>query len=691
MLKFSTPLFLFGCYVKDPQPLLLFLWVMLKIVFRFFHINLLFILFKMGKRGRGGKSGGTPNSTPTVESGAKSAAAAKRTRRKNAEGTEGTERTGSRSASPEYFAERSVDEAVDDESDSESESSPLTLADMTQLLAPLNLGLITLTQRMDQVEQTRVSGSSTNPSTVPGMSTQVSTSSSRGHSEFAQSAYYAQRVAESLGAAGLPSQLPNVSDGVYRPVSRVVTTPTNAVLGPLSVNMGVPVSIPVSTSSASMPQAGVHCSTGGVFDQPRQRGYSFPSRPTQFPDTGAWETSGGDFSHFPRASPASGNAFGSPNSVSTNAPVIAQMAHRPKMPMYGSKDVKDKIEPLQYITELQQFQATMRYTDTDMMDHVLPYSLKESAYTWFKAFRSLMGHMVDFAEYFLQEYLGHDFRYRMEYDLQNVNQAKDELTSTFLLGFAQRYRFLHPGCLDTEIINKVVFRINPKIHKLVCHQQFTSISELCIAMQAAQAQLRRYSEYDTSLGSKFEGSNLYSLKARDAGKSEMLPSALDPLKMGSTRKGDSSHFVRDAQIRVKELSRAGTRRPFDKKPFAKPFNKPFVKVGSGEARPQAGSSAIPRLTMPSGTKPTYTKPSVTNQYQRGSTSSKLDIVCYSCGEPGHFSSKCPKRGLVLLVDGKEVSWDSIRLIADDADDEESEVEVQEEEEFQDECDDSENC
>src|SRR6266481_7438586 len=179
MLKFSTLLFLFGCYVKDPQPLFVVFMGNVKNCYRFFHIDLLFILFKMGKKGRGGKSESTPNSTPTVESGAKSAAAAKRTRRKNAEGTEGTERTGSRSASPEYFAERSVDEAVDDESDSESESSPLTLADMTQLLAPLNLGLITLTQRMDQVEQTRVSGSSTNPSTVPGMSVQASTASSQ--------------------------------------------------------------------------------------------------------------------------------------------------------------------------------------------------------------------------------------------------------------------------------------------------------------------------------------------------------------------------------------------------------------------------------------------------------------------------------------------------------------------------------
>jgi len=301
--------------------------------------------------------------------------------------------------------------------------------------------------------------------------------------------------------------------------------------------------------------------------------------------------------------------------------------------------------------------------------------------------------MLDFAEYFLQEYLGHDFRHRMEYDLQNVNQASDELSSTFLLGFAQRYRFLHPGCVDTEIIDKVIYRINPEIHKLVCQQRFASISDLCTAMQAAQAQLRRYSEYDTTLGSKFEGSSLYSLKARDSGKGDMLPSALDPLKPASSRKADNSSAAKHIRPRSQETSKFAPRAVhFERRSFAKPFTRPFVKTGSGETKPFAGSSPSPRFTLPSGTKPEYTKPVASAQYQRGSTPAKPEVVCYSCGEKGHFANKCPKKGLILFVDGKEVSWDSVMVLGDDEEDyEESAVEEQEEEECQDESNDSENC
>jgi len=339
-----------------------------------------------------------------------------------------------------------------------------------------------------------------------------------------------------------------------------------------------------------------------------------------------------------------------------------QMAHKPKPPSFGKKS-EDKVEPLQFITELQQFQATLRYQDMEMLDHVIPYSLKDASLTWYSIHRPMISSMEDFTELFLKENLGYDFRQRMEYDLHNVFQGTDELSTTFLLGFTKRYKFLHPGCSDSEVISKALLRINPEIHKLIWHVNYTTIPQLCDGMQNAQAQLRRYGEYTITAGSKFDGSQLYTLEPRNSKKVEMLLSAIDPLRVGTKPKQPTTS-TSEAEPKVVKTTGNAYR---NKIPFKVPYANQSPVITTSKPASQSTSNYHNKDTQKP--RPAMAKVDVNN------------ILCYACGGKGHFSSKCPKKSLILMIDGKEVSWEGVSILDNETDlPEGSEDEASEEEE-----------
>ena len=570
-----------------------------------------------GRGARGGRGGnnGTPLVTPKAKPGPKP----RRSRQETPAAPPGDNQQDDNQSV--HSEAPSLDEVLSEHEEEQPEEAGLTLADMSKLLEdkldPINRQLLALVGRIEKLEGDKNPVNSDSAPAAPAYPIVNFQLNPQANSR-AEQAQTAQARQLALGLAN--SLLPNVSNGRYvPPIDRQNNLPSPSVS-----------TVPAAASTLIN---GLQNTPTTAGQQPAINLNWMNETPSHRPQNGS---SGLDSSSFQRV----------------------QMAHKPKPPSFGKKS-EDKVEPLQFVTELQQFQATLRYEDIEMLNHVIPYSLKDASLTWFTILRPMIKTMDDFIELFLKENLGHDFRQRMEFDLQNVCQGIDELSTTFLLGFTKRYKFLHPGCSDAEVIHKAMLKINPEIHKLIWHVHYTTIPQLCDGMQNAQAQLRRYGEYDITTGSKFDGPQLYSLQPKTSKKVEMLPSALDPLRTGTKPKQIATSEAEPKTVRATSYR--------SKLPFKVPFKSQSPTVST--SKPASATTAPYQGREAQKSKPSLAKIAA-------------EILCYSCGNKGHFANKCPKKSLILMIDGKEMSWEDVEFCSPESEEEQDSAEESTEEDVE---------
>lgn len=155
-------------------------------------------------------------------------------------------------------------------------------------------------------------------------------------------------------------------------------------------------------------------------------------------------------------------------------------------PVYGGP--ADGSSPNQFLEDLTRYQLVVGCTDADLLERVLPLSLRDSAGRWFDfagPFQTLMAFRVAFKS----EFLASDYERRLLVELDRRTQGPDEPLTQYIHCIAEYYKRLGGNVPDSDKVERVIRQSHPAYRTHLQGKAFATLAELAVEAKKLQSNL----------------------------------------------------------------------------------------------------------------------------------------------------------------------------------------------------------
>ncbi|ODM87732.1 Retrovirus-related Pol polyprotein from transposon 17.6 [Orchesella cincta] len=289
-----------------------------------------------------------------------------------------------------------------------------------------------------------------------------------------------------------------------------------------------------------------------------------------------------------------------------------------KIPTYaGSHDTRT---PYDYLLELEKYSSVIGYTEDDMLRHVVPLSLINDAYNWYR-YEPEFQDWPDFKARLRREFQAIGYTDDLRRELDNRYQGLNETLTTFIRIIIDYLQRIGDIPAEADIVQKIKRLMHPDYRKALIGMPSETLDELKASALKAQELIKSYRSYKLP---PITGSLEPSLAWKPVNTSIL-----------ATKEPKSLGVAADVPRNAPRLHYAAV------DPYSYYHNSNAKKevriqtptVSSNPGTPQRSRSSSPHPNA--------------NIRQRSVSPFRNERQCYRCNSPGHFVRDCPipQRGI----------------------------------------------
>jgi hypothetical protein len=163
-----------------------------------------------------------------------------------------------------------------------------------------------------------------------------------------------------------------------------------------------------------------------------------------------------------------------------------------KIPVYtGSSDKKT---PYDFIIELEKYQEIVGYTEIEMMQYVVPLSLVEDAYTWYR-YEPPFLNWQDFRRRIRNEFQSSGYYEDMRRDLHTRSQGPTESLTEFIRVIRGFYERIGDDVPEITIVNRILRNMHPEYRRALLGKNIATLAQLKDEAYSAQELIKSFRMY----------------------------------------------------------------------------------------------------------------------------------------------------------------------------------------------------
>jgi len=306
-----------------------------------------------------------------------------------------------------------------------------------------------------------------------------------------------------------------------------------------------------------------------------------------------------------------------------------------KVPVYiGSQDYKT---PVDYIMELERYQRALGYDENAMLNFVLPVSLTNEAYRWYRE-EYPFNTWEEFKTKLRAEFQAVGYKEDLRREIEDRTQGPDEPLTVYIRIIMDYYERLGENTPEATVVDRILRQMHPEYQQVFFGKQVRTLRELKLIALTAQELIKSSRTYrpppskgtlEPSLAWKPSSNIIASTKdntSRTRLENPNVPklhySALDPF---------SYHHCENAkQVSFQTPSNSAHG-------FTPPINSNLVASKSPP-------TILKRPNFPVNSSVSKEESERTRRWSEGSNgstnSAKIKGSCYNCGGLDHFMRNC---------------------------------------------------
>jgi len=291
-----------------------------------------------------------------------------------------------------------------------------------------------------------------------------------------------------------------------------------------------------------------------------------------------------------------------------------------KIPQYsGASDPKT---PYDFIIEMEKYKEVVGYTERDMLQYVIPLSLTQDAFTWYR-YEPPFVSWEDFRRRLRTEFQAIGYLEDMRRELQLRTQGPTEPLTEFIRVIRGYYERIGDPVEEIEIVTRVLRNMHPEYKQALLGKRIATLVDLKREAHLAQELIKSMRTYTPPTQS-----------------GRLEPSlAWKPL---SSNRDQSRETSSNMNIDTNKSSSKLHMSSVD--PFA--YHHPAVKKKVSfrdDSEKDTNVSNSPVRGRSPDRRPISPVEGNANQGTSSPRSMSPNRACYSCGNTGHFQRDCPRR------------------------------------------------
>ena len=172
-----------------------------------------------------------------------------------------------------------------------------------------------------------------------------------------------------------------------------------------------------------------------------------------------------------------------------------------RIPTYGG--AHEPQTPYEFLTELDKYRKAVDYSETELLAHVVPLSLRDDAELWYRKVGHLQVTWQGFQTAFRREFESPTYNRRLYRELEDRFQGPHEPLSKFICIIDDYFQRLDPNTPQQERVQRILENMHPGYRRkmLDSRKLFNSVQEMLDEAYNAQASFAFDREYKVPGGS----------------------------------------------------------------------------------------------------------------------------------------------------------------------------------------------
>ena len=166
-----------------------------------------------------------------------------------------------------------------------------------------------------------------------------------------------------------------------------------------------------------------------------------------------------------------------------------------KIPIYGgAHEVKT---PYEFLAELDRYRKAVGYTESEMLAHVVPLSLRDDAELWYRKVHQNLVTWQEFQAAFRREFQSPLYMRKLRRELEDRFQGPHEPLTKFIYVIDDYFQRLDPTTPQKVRADRIIQNMHPDYRRqiLAVRREFNSVEEILRESYEAQASLAWDREY----------------------------------------------------------------------------------------------------------------------------------------------------------------------------------------------------